>query len=260
MHIHYEELSDVNRYIENHSNNTLEEHTPTLENILTNIKRFSSLNGNAKILEIGVGTGWFQIYCRQQGLNIKGLEISPQLIEVANEFAKTYGVELDVSVGNIEQTEIGESEYAVIVASSVFEHVENWQKGIKKIFNALKPGGVFYFDSTNKFSFVSGEYKSFPLYGWMPNSWRYRLRKARQGEDIMKLGIDFHQFTYPQLRRFFKHAGFSTVMDAIDFKDLQNSKGMRPWKRMAYTSLKRSKPLKHLTLTFVPATIFICIK
>jgi len=152
MHIHYEELSDVARYIEKHADITLEEQKPTLENILNNIKRHKNLNGESRILEIGVGSGWFQIYCKQQGLNIRGLEISPQLLEVAREYGRRHEMELDLEVGNIEDTDIGMATYDVIVASSVFEHVEDWQKGVQKIFAALKPGGLFYFDSTNKFS------------------------------------------------------------------------------------------------------------
>lgn len=257
MHIHYEELQDVARYIENHSHITLEDQKPTLENILNNIKRHKHLDHNSKILEIGVGSGWFQIYCKQQGLQINGLEISPQLMEVALEYGRRHETDLDLDVGNIEDTDIGVAAYDVIVASSVFEHVEDWQKGVQKIYDALKPGGLFYFDSTNKFSFVSGEY-SFPLYGWMPNKWRYRLRRARQGEDIMKLGIDFHQFTYPQLRGFFKRVGFSNVLDLVDFKDLDRIGDYK--KRVVFSSMKKSKSLKHLALTFLPATIFICLK
>src|SRR6266508_720655 len=257
MHIHYEELSDIARYIENHSNLTLEDQKPTLENVLSCIKRFTTLDEGSKILEIGVGCGFFQVYCKQQGLNIRGLEISPQLSEVAREYGRRYATDLDLQVGNIQETDLGTSKYDAVVASSVFEHVEDWQAGMKKIFAALKPGGVLYFDSTNKFSFTSGEYH-FPLYGWMPNSWRYALRKARQGADIMKLGIDFHQFTYPQLRRFFRQVGFSRVLDVVDFKDLSRIKNHQ--KRMVFTSMKRSRPLKHVALTFLPATIFTCIK
>jgi 2-polyprenyl-3-methyl-5-hydroxy-6-metoxy-1,4-benzoquinol methylase len=257
MHVHYEELSDVARYIENHSHMTLEDQTPTLENMLSCIRKFKTLDQESKLLEIGVGCGFFQIYCRQQGINISGLEISPQLTEVAKEFGRRYGTELDLHVGNLEDSDLGIGRYDVIVASSVFEHVEDWQKGTKKIFDALKPGGVFYFDSTNKFSFVSGEYK-FPLYGWMPNNWRYALRKARQGEDIMKLGIDFHQFTYPQLRRFFRQVGFTKVLDVVDFKEVSSIRNHK--KRVVFGAMKRSKYLKHLALTFAPATIFICVK
>ena len=258
MHVHYEDLTDVARYIENHAHVTLEDQKATLDNILHNIQRFKKLEPGAKVLEIGVGSGWFQIYCKQQGIDIEGLEISPQLAQVAQGFGDRYNQQLDLKVGNIEETEIGTNRFDCIVAASVFEHVEDWQHGVKKIYDALKPGGVFYFDSTNKFSLTSGEY-NFPLYGWMPDRMRYRFRVARQGPDIMKLGIDFHQFRYPLLRRHFKRVGFSKVVDFVDFKDLSR-KNLNPLKKGVFRSLKVVRPLKHMALTFAPATIFICVK
>jgi hypothetical protein len=146
----------------------------------------------------------------------------------------------------------------MIFANSIFEHVEHWQKGVQRCFDALKFDGLLGFNSTNKFSFRSGEY-DFPLYGWLPNSWRYRLRKARQGEDIMKWGIDFHQFTYPQLRRFFKKIGFSVVMDRIDILDANHLNNPTLQKKIILKILKDYK-LKHLYLTFASGTYFICIK
>lgn len=259
MHIHYEELTDVARYIENHAHIKYEDQLSPLESMLDNMRKYKQIDERTRILEIGVGSGWFQIHCRKLGLDIRGLEISPQLLEVACEIGRRNGVELELEVGNIEESEIGCEAYDVIVASSVFEHVEDWRKGIKKIYDALKPGGLFYFDSTNKFSFTSGEY-DFPLYGWMPDNWRYRLRRARQGEDIMKLGIDFHQFTYPQLRKFFREVGFSTVADMFDVKDVETLRSSGRLKRVVLKSVKSARPLKHVALTFVPATTFVCLK
>ena len=259
MHVHCEELPDIARYIAEHAQADFEDQQPIIENIIDNIKRYITVNEDTRILEIGVGSGWLQIYCQRAGLNVRGLEISRQLIDFAKEVGRKHGAELDLELGNIEETDIGTAQYDVIIASSVFEHVEDWQKATKKVFAALRPGGLFYFDSTNKFSFTSGEYH-FPLYGWLPDNWRYRLRRARQGPDIMKLGIDFNQFTYPQLRRFFKEVGFSTVLDFVDFKDVEKIRVPAPWKRMVFNALKKSKPLKHVLLTFAPATIFICKK
>ena len=259
MRIHCGELADVTRYIEEHKHITLEDQQSAIESVFDNIERFKPITPETRILEVGVGDGWLQIYARRRGLDIRGLEISEQLMEISKQTARRYGVELDLSLGNIEETDIGDGSYDIIIARSIFEHVEQWQKGVENIYGALRPGGLFYFDSTNKFSFTSGEY-SFPLYGWMPNSWRYALRRARQGEDIMKLGIDFHQFTYPQLRRFFRRVGYKTVLDWVDLKDTANVRSSSALKKAALSTLKRARPLKHVALNFAPATIFICIK
>src|SRR4030095_13871610 len=118
---------------------------------------------------------------------------------------------------------------------------------------------LFYFDSTNKFSFSSGEY-DFPLYGWLPDTLRYRLRIARQGPDIMTLGIDFNQFTYPQLRRFFRGVGFSQVFDLVDVKDRSSLMTTPRIKKAMLTPSKVGPPPKHVSLPFVPATVFVCLK
>ncbi len=182
------------------------------------------------------------------------------MIEFAQDFGRRYGIEPDIKLGNIENADIGISKYDIIIATSSFEHVEYWQKGLQNVFDALKPGGLFYFYSTNKFSFRSGEYKNFPLYGWLPDSLRYRIRISRQGDDIIKLGIDYNQFTYFQLRRFFKNLGFSIVLDVFDILnpgDLVISTILR---KNILRIIKRFNIFKHLGLFFKGGTEFICIK
>jgi 2-polyprenyl-3-methyl-5-hydroxy-6-metoxy-1,4-benzoquinol methylase len=238
---------------------TIEHSKENFTSMMKEIKRFKEINQSTLMLEIGVGSGWFQILCAMEGVACRGLEISQQLIDYAQEYSKQYGVELYMDLGDIEESDIGTSKYDIIIADSVFEHVKNWQKGLKRIFAALRPGGLLYFVSTNKFSFKSGEY-NFPLYGWLPDNWRYRLRVARQGENIMEWGIDFHQFTHFQLRQFFSKSGFSRVFDLIDVLDPDNLNHPTPQKRLFLKTVKKFRLLKHLALLFAPGTHFICIK
>ena len=253
MEIHHEELSDVSRYLHKKGHLTLDDMRSDYESYIRVIRRFAPLTPETSILEIGTGTGWFPLMCKLNGLKCKGIEISPQLIEFARSLGNSHGVEPDIELGNIETTDIGESKYDVIVSNSVFEHIEDWRYALGRVYRALKPGGMFWFASTNKFAFVSSEY-DFPLYGWLPDRWRYRFRISRQGPDIMKLGIDFNQFTYPGLRRAFRQAGFSKIQDRIDVFD---AKG---WKKTAVAVVRRTPPLKELVLTFCDATSFVCIK
>lgn len=259
MKIYHEELSDVVRYIENNKHIRLEDKESEFNLICNQINKLKGIDRETKILEIGTGTGWFPIMCEKKEISCKGLEISPQLVENARNLGRKYGIKPDIQLGNIEETDIGVSEYDVIIANSVFEHVEYWQKGIEKVFDALKSGGVFFFVSTNKFSLISGEY-NIPLYGWLPNSWRYRIRLLGQGEEIMKLGIDFNQFTYFQLRGFFEKLGFSIVLDRVEILDPENLNNPKFWKKILLKTLKRVKALKHIALFFQRNTMFICIK
>jgi SAM-dependent methyltransferase len=260
LKVHPEPLTDVTRYIESHKHLTLEDREAEFQSTMWRIERFKHVDETTRMLEIGIGTGWFPIMCKMKGLSCKGIEISPQLVEFAMEFGRRHGVDPDIEVGNVEEADLGESVYDIVIAASVFEHVEDWRRGIQTIYRALRPAGVLYFNSTNRFSLAPSQEYHFPLYGWLPDAWRYRLRKSRQGEDIMKLGIDFNQFTYPQLRRFFKHAGFRTVLDLVDMFDADNLRSPKAWKKHMIKGLQRIKPLKHLFLVFAPGTTFVCIK
>ena len=238
---------------------TLEDKRSDFEAIFKLIRRFKTLDPKTKILEIGTGLGWLVILCERSGMKCKGIEVSAELVDYGRKLGKKYGFDPDIEIGDIAQTDIGAAEYDVIIATSTFEHVKDWQEGLKRVFMALKPGGVFYFYSTNKFCFKSGEY-AFPLYDWLPDRWRYRLRIARQGADIMQSGIDFNQFTYFQLRRFFKQLGFSRVLDRVDILDAENLNHPTAEKKLILRILQRVKALKHLVLFFSSGTHFICIK
>jgi 2-polyprenyl-3-methyl-5-hydroxy-6-metoxy-1,4-benzoquinol methylase len=259
MKIHNDELTDIVRYIDTHKHLKLEDKESDFNAIFRYIERFKKIDNETKVLEIGTGTGWLPILCKKKGISCTGLEISPQLVKYAHSLGQKYNIKPDIELGNIESVDIGNSKYDIIIATSTFEHVEHWEDGLKKIFDALKDGGLFYFNSTNKFSFISGEY-NFPFYGWLPDSWRYKLRIFFQGEDIMKLGIDFNQFTYFQLRKFFTHLGYSTVLDFNDMIDANDLNNPKLWKKIILKLTKNSRIIKNLVLFFSRGTSFVLLK
>src|SRR3954470_8437036 len=123
MEIHHGSIPEIDRYIENHSNEQLRSRVPDYERLLRYIRKARPVDATSRILEIGPGTGWFPILCKANGLQCKGIDISPQLIEVAIEFGKRNGIVPDIALGNIEVDSLGTEQYDVIVASSIFEHV-----------------------------------------------------------------------------------------------------------------------------------------
>jgi SAM-dependent methyltransferase len=249
----------VQDYLDGRKTTFYDEMESEFDTVMKLVGQFKPITPATRVLEIGTGTGWFQIRCKQQGLACEGLEIDADLAACAREVGQQYGVLPEIRVGSIESTDIGTARYDLIIANSTFEHVRDWRRGLEKVAAALKPGGALYFGSTNKFSFRSGEYW-IPLYGWLPDSCRYRLRSALQGEAIMEWGIDYNQFTYPQLRRFFKSLGFSQVLDRADVLDPDNLNNPTPAKRLLLRAVKRFDALKHPLLHFSHDTLFICIK
>jgi SAM-dependent methyltransferase len=230
-------------------------------NGLMRVSKFHPIKTQTEMLEVGVGTGWFPVMCALRGLRCDGLEVNPLYAEHARRLARDNGLDIVIHEGTIEDYALGDERYDVIFATSVFEHVERYEKGLRNIYRALRPGGAFYFYSTNRFSLRSGEYPSLPLYGWLPDRVRFRFRVWRQGEAIMKSGgIDFNQFTYWQLKRVFSRVGFTKSLDMIEFLDEDNIVVPSAWKTYALRLLKAVSPLRSLARVFASGNCFICVK
>jgi len=258
MKVHHG-LHVIEKYLSDQRKLKLKDFEPQFENIFKRIKKFKEIRRDTKILEVGTGVGWFPILCKKQEIDCEGLDICPEFVDYAYVFGRMNGIEPNIKLANIEDEEIGLSQYDIIIALSTFEHVEYWHKGLQKIYDALKPGGLFYFYSTNRFGLRQVEF-NMPFYSWLPNKWRYRIRVARQGEEIMKLGIDFNQFNHFQLKRFFKKLGYEKVLDMFDIIEPNNLIYKQWWKNIALKLGKKWKIVKMFGLIFSHGTTFICIK
>jgi 2-polyprenyl-3-methyl-5-hydroxy-6-metoxy-1,4-benzoquinol methylase len=237
----------------------IEKKIPEFNQFINNIKKFTEIKKDTKLFEVGTGNGWFQILCKKNGINSMGIDVVPHNIEFAENLAKKYNHNLDIILGSIESTDIGKSKYDIITALSVFEHVQYWKKGLLNVYNALKPNGLLLLISTNKFSLISGEYK-FPFYGWLPKRIRFKLRSWFQGKEALSYNLDFNQFTYFHLSRFFKKVGFSKIFDIWDVIEEVDFLDSSFLKRYMIKFAKHSKLFSRLSLWFLPITFFICIK
>jgi SAM-dependent methyltransferase len=229
-------------------------------NLLKLLNRFRPLDASSRIMEIGAGMGWFQVLCRRRGIPCEGIELTPIFVEAANQLAAQFGVEPSIQLANIETTDIGENLFDAVIAESVLEHTPDWQNVIRKAYRALKPGGVFYMVSSNKFSLFCGDFPGVPFYSWLPDRVRYWIRQKTDGPEIMFWGVDSNQFRYPSLKKFLLSVGFARALDYIDIKDSDSLNHPTRTHRFVLAMAKRSKLAKWLLLTFWTATVFVCQK
>jgi SAM-dependent methyltransferase len=256
----YKRFARSEAFVAKRASKPIEEYEPEFERYVQRIGRFIRLRPGTRILEVGTGTGWFMVQCRLRGLKCDGIEHNPFSVKHAKELGRRHGFELSIRTEGIEEVELPEGEYDVVVAMSVLEHVEHYRRALDNIHRTLKPGGVFYCYSTNKFSVRSGEYP-LPLYGLLPYSARRALRVRLRGESIVESGgIDFNQFTYFGLRRALRQAGFSRVYDKFQF--LQPEDVVRPtrWRILAARALRAAPPLRIAARVVDSGTCFIAIK
>lgn len=239
----------------------LEEFEPSFDAILKRVGGVRRITPETRMLEVGAGIGWFEVICAKRGLSCSAIEFNPVIRDAALEFARRHGVEVDIRLGDVQDAALGQSAYDVVVAVSVFEHVRYYGRGLAKIYEALRPGGVLYLESTNKFSLRSGEYPQIPLYGWLPSSVRQRVRVSRQGRAIVtSSGIDFNQFTYWGLSKHLRSLGFSDVFDRVEFVESRDLLRRTPARVLALRATKALPPLKASARAFAIGNAFVCVK
>lgn len=103
---------------------------------------------NGKVLEVGVGTGRFFLQSLQQGVDIYGIDVSTDMLEVLR--SKLDKEEhFRVSEQNVCELNLNQTFDLIVAPFRVFAHlltIEDQLKALNKIHEHLNPGGRFIFD------------------------------------------------------------------------------------------------------------------
>ena len=237
----------------------MESRSGEFHTFVSRMSKLVPIHPGTDIFEVGAGSGWFLIHCALEGMRARGLELHPELASLATRRAIDAGVEIEVAVGDVQVVSIEPDSCDIVVANSVLEHVRDYDRALANIYRGLRPGGLFVFNSTNKFALRSGEYPDIRLYGWLPYGIRERIRVKRQGADIVtSSGMDFHQFTHPGLRRALRDNGFARVVDLYDLLEPEDLNTHSRPRVLAVKACKSFPVLKPLITMFANGTHFYC--
>jgi len=91
---------------------------------------------SGKLLEIGCGTGGF-LRLAESHFDVEGIDISKYAIQ---QIQPHFGER--VRVGNVEQNSLPHNRYDAVIVYNILEHLRKPEKVVKRIYAALKPGGV----------------------------------------------------------------------------------------------------------------------
>lgn len=100
---------------------------------------------DAKILEVGCGTGWLSAKLREFG-KVTANDIGKEIIEIAQ---RSYP-EIDFHSGDIHDLDLPTNYFDVIVTSEVFSHVADQPAFLRRLSQLLKPGGFLLLTTQNK--------------------------------------------------------------------------------------------------------------
>lgn len=100
------------------------------------------VNGNKRVLEIGVGTGRIALPVAQAGCNVVGFDLSPHML---GEFLSPDmdSGSLEVLQSDMHKMPFENNSFDAVLAVHVLHLAKDWQQVIREAARVLQPGGAF---------------------------------------------------------------------------------------------------------------------
>jgi len=103
-----------------------------------------------RALDIGCGGGFLAEEFAALGCRVTGVDPSPVSIGAARAHAAGRGLHIDYRVGAGEELPVPDAAFDVAFCCDVLEHVSDLDRVISETARALRPGGLYLFDTVNR--------------------------------------------------------------------------------------------------------------
>ena len=145
----------------------------------------------ARVLDLGVGSGWTSRWLARCGLSVVGLDISPRMIEIASEEARREGLGVEFRAVDIEGLESLDElgGFDACLAYDMLHHVEHLDLVLRGVAARLRPGGRFLAVEPN---------------------WNHS-RSPESLEAVRRFGVREEGIPPRRLRRLLRAAGFRSA-------------------------------------------------
>ncbi|MBR0969778.1 MULTISPECIES: class I SAM-dependent methyltransferase [Bradyrhizobium] len=108
---------------------------------------FAGVAAGQRLLDVGCGTGVVAITAARRGAKVRGLDLSPVLIERAREHAQLAKLDVDFADGDAESLPYGDNEFDVVLSQFGHMFAPRPDVTIAEMLRVLKPGGTIAFST-----------------------------------------------------------------------------------------------------------------
>jgi len=108
---------------------------------------FAGVAAGQRLLDVGCGTGVVAITAARRGATVRGLDLSPVLIERAREHAQLANLDVDFVDGDAESLPYGDNEFDVVLSQFGHMFAPRPDVAIGEMLRVLKPGGTIAFST-----------------------------------------------------------------------------------------------------------------
>ena len=109
--------------------------------------RYASIRAGQSVLDVACGTGVVAITAARGGAQVTGLDLTPELLEVARENGRVASVSIDWHEGDVEHLPFDESTFDTVVSQYGHMFAPRPDVAVAEMLRVLKPGGVIAFST-----------------------------------------------------------------------------------------------------------------
>ncbi len=117
------------------------------EHKLETMYRALALEPGMRLLDIGGGWGGVAEYCGGRGVEVTELTIAPDSHRYIENLIASKGLPAQVHLQDFLEHR-PEKPYDAVVIYGVIEHIPNYRRFFRRVWDCLKPGGLFYLDAS----------------------------------------------------------------------------------------------------------------
>ncbi len=102
------------------------------------------------LLDVGCGGGFLAEEFARDGFVVTGIDPAARSLEAARKHAADNNLEIDYREGKGEALPFPDAFFDIVACCDVLEHVDDLGLVISEVARALKPGGIFFYDTVNR--------------------------------------------------------------------------------------------------------------
>jgi ubiquinone/menaquinone biosynthesis C-methylase UbiE len=102
----------------------------------------AKMPAGGKVLEIAPGPGFLSIELAKRGLEVRALDISRTMVEIAQKNAASEGVQVSFGLGNAAELLLEGASVDFVVCRAAFKNFTEPVKAMREMLRVLRPGGT----------------------------------------------------------------------------------------------------------------------
>jgi ubiquinone/menaquinone biosynthesis C-methylase UbiE len=203
-------------------------------------KIIKKYNKRKKFLDLGCGTGRFTIELAKRGYSMTGLDITSEILEVAQRNAKKVKVKVKFIKGNILNFKLKKRLGVIWARGSIGDliNISDVKRAFRNIRNNLSKKGIFVFD-VRDFSYYMKKFKD----GFRSENRVFKQRnkvmtfnfsakldkktkiERMKGEIVVKTGKNIKKYIVNHILRYHTRKGVTSLLNNAGFNVLEIQQG-----------------------------------